>query len=152
MFKNLVVHPQVARAHLAGCAAGKQGKFADFKRVWWDKGYPTRDYSDATIETVAREANLDVTRLKLDMDGDDCKHRIDADAAELRKFHTGSTPTFYINGTHLGGALPPEEFKQIIDGKLRDLDHGGVAPAEYYDKVIMATGEKKFRSKKDPKP
>ena len=152
MFKNLVVHPQVNRVHLAGCAAAKQGKFAEFKKAWWDKGYPGRDYSDTVIENVAREANVDVTKMKVDMDSAECKQRLAADAADLRKFGTNSTPTFFINGTHLGGALPVEDFKSVIDGKLRDVDHSGVAPADYYDKVVMQTGEKKFRSKKDPKP
>ena len=34
VFKNMVVHPQVVtRAHLAGCAAGKQGKFIAYKEA-----------------------------------------------------------------------------------------------------------------------
>ena len=155
VFKNLVVHPQVQRVHLAGCAAAKQGKFVEFKNAWWDKGYPGRDYSDTAIENIARDANLDVAKLKTDMDGDDCKKRVQQDQAEVSKFFYrggGSTPAFFINGTHLGGALPIDDFKKVIDDKLRDVEHSGVAPADYYDKVIMATGEKKFRSAKDPKP
>ena len=55
-----------------------------------------------------------------------------------------STPTLFVNGTHVGGALPKEAFKQMIDEKLK------VATAnDYYDKVVMATGVKQFRSKKD---
>ena len=34
VYKNMVVHPQVVtKAHLAGCAAGKQGKFVEFKNA-----------------------------------------------------------------------------------------------------------------------
>ena len=63
-----------------------------------------------------------------------------------------STPTFFINGTHVGGAIAKEQFKSMIDDKLKEVEKSGVAPGDYYDKVIMATGEKKFRSAKDPKP
>ena len=69
------------------------------------------------------------------------------DAAELQKFKVNSTPTFFVNGTHVGGALPKESFKQMIDEKLKTAD----GQPDYYDKVIMATGDKQFRSKMDPK-
>jgi predicted DsbA family dithiol-disulfide isomerase len=69
------------------------------------------------------------------------------DAAELAKFKVNSTPTFFVNGTHVGGALPKENFKQMIDEKLKTAD----GQNDYYDKVIMATGEKQFRSKVDAK-
>ena len=68
------------------------------------------------------------------------------------KFHVNSTPTFFINGQHVGGALPKENFKQIIDEKLKVAEASGVTGAEYYDKEVMGKGEKQFRSKKDPKP
>jgi len=38
---------------------------------------------------------------------------------ELEKFKVGATPTFFINGMHVGGALPKQAFKQIIDEKLK---------------------------------
>ncbi len=40
----------------------------------------------------------------------------------------------------------------MIDEELKKVDQAGVPAAEYYDKVILAKGEKKFRSKKEPKP
>ena len=146
MFKNMVVHPQVMNAHLAGCAAGRQKKFQQFKAAWWEKGFKARKMDDANIEEIAKGIGLDMGRWKTDKDSDYCKNLVQGDMAELQKFHVNSTPTFFVNGTHVGGALPKESFKQMIDEKLKTAES-----ADYYDKVIMATGDKQFRSKKDPK-
>ena len=145
VFKNLVVHPQVMNAHLAGCAAGKQQKFQKFKAVFWEKGFKARKMDDANIEAIAKEIGLDMAKFKADKDGEDCKQLIQNDMAELQKFKVNSTPTFFVNGTHVGGALPKENFKQLVDEKLKTAE----GQKDYYDKVIMATGDKQFRSKMD---
>ena len=146
VFKNMVVHPQVTNAHLAGCAAGKQGKFQQWKTTWWEKAYKARKMDDANIEAIAKEIGLDMGKFGTDKASEDCKQLVAADQAELQKFKVNSTPTLFVNGTHVGGALPKESFKQMIDEKLK------VAQAtDYYDKVVMATGEKQFRSKSQTK-
>jgi protein-disulfide isomerase len=142
VFKNMVVHPQIMNAHLAGCAAGKQGKFQKFKSIYWEKGFKARKMDDASIESFAKEAGLDMAKYKTDIAGD-CKTFVQNDVNELQKFHVNSTPTFFVNGPHVGGALPKESFKQMIDEKLKAAD----GQADYYDKVIMATGSKEFKSK-----
>lgn len=143
VFKNMVVHPQVMNAHLAGCAAGKQGKFQKFKNLFWEKGFKARKMDDANIEEIAKEAGLDMGKFKADKDSDGCKQMVQNDMAELQKFKVNSTPTFFVNGTHVGGALPKENFKQMIDEKLKAAE----GQKDYYDKVIMQTGEKQFKSK-----
>ena len=101
---------------------------------------------------IAGDIGLDTAKLKADMASDECKQRLAEDAAELNKFKVNSTPTFFINGQHVGGALPIDAFKQVVDEKLKVAEASGVSPAEYYDKEIMGKGEKQFRSKMDPKP
>lgn len=147
MFKNLVVHPQVMNAHLAGCAAGRQKKFQQFKSVFWEKGFKARKMDDANIEAIAKEIGLDMGRFKTDKDSEYCKNLVNNDMQELQKFRVNSTPSFFINGTHVGGALPKENFKQMIEEKLKTAD-----TADYYDRVIMATGEKQFKSKVSGQP
>jgi predicted DsbA family dithiol-disulfide isomerase len=142
VFKNMVVHPQVMNAHLAGCAAGKQGKFPQFKEAWWEKGFKARKMDDANVEAIAKEVGLDMGKFKADIGGDECKKLVEADMQELQKFRVQSTPTLFVNGTHVGGALPKEAFKQMIDEKLKTA-----STADHYEKVVMAQGEKQFRSK-----
>lgn len=155
VFKNLVVHPQqVQRAHLAGCAAAKQGKFVAYYQAFWDKAFApyaaARDASKLTEEAImswAPSVGLDVAKLKADMDGQDCNGLLAADAQELGKFQVNSTPSFFVNGIHIGGALPKEQFKQVIDERLKIVEASGVSPAEYYDKEVIAKGVPQFRSK-----
>jgi protein-disulfide isomerase len=148
VYKNMVVHPNVVlKAHQAGCAAGKQGKFNEFRHSWWEIAFANRKFDDAAIEDVAKAANADPAKLKLDLDSDACKQRVGDDMNELRKFHVNSTPSFFINGQHIGGALQKDQFKQIIDQKLKDVDKSGVAAGDYYNSVVMAKGEKQFKAK-----
>jgi predicted DsbA family dithiol-disulfide isomerase len=162
VFKNMVVHPQlVTDAHNAGCAAAKQGKFAEFKNAFWDKAfgpYAASGGKEASslgadnIMKIAKDIGLDTAKLKADMDSAECKAQIEADMSELAKWHVNSTPTFFVNGKDINGALPKDAFKHVIDEKLKIAEASGVTAASYYDKEVMGKGEKQFRSKVDPKP
>ena len=92
-----------------------------------------------------------VARLAKDLDG--CKSWVQDSQKSLQQLGVNSTPSFFINGKHFGGgAAPKEEFKKIIDERLKVAEASGVSGAEYYEKEIMGKGEKQFRSKVDPKP
>ncbi len=155
VYKDMVVHPQVATpAHLAACGAAKQGKYLAFKTLVWEKGYKAyaaaRDPSklgEDNLMAIAKEAGLDTAKLKADMSGTECQAMIKADMDELAKFKVNSTPTFFVNGIHVGGALPKEEFKKIIDERLKVAEASGVSGAEYYDKEVLGKGVPQFRSK-----
>jgi protein-disulfide isomerase len=144
----MVVHPQqVAVAHLAACAAAKQGKFKEFYKAFWEKGFEAyaaqRDptlLGEDNVYKIASGAGLDVDRLQADMPA--CQQVIMADEAELRKFRVNGTPAFFINGEFVGGGIPKEELKQYIDQKLAIAERSGVPGAEYYDKEIRGKGEK----------
>jgi predicted DsbA family dithiol-disulfide isomerase len=155
----MVVHPQVVMdAHKAGCAAALQGKFVAFKDAFWEKAFDAYATSHDqaklgmdNIMTIAGGIGLDTAKLKTDMEGPECKAQIDNDMAELQKFKVSGTPFFFINGKTLNGALPKEEFKKIIEERIKVAEASGVSSAEYYDKEVMAKGEKQFRSKRGRK-
>ena len=155
----MIVHPQVVMdAHKAGCAAAMQGKFVAFKDAFWDKAFdPYASAHDTSklgvdnIMAIARDLGLDTARLKTDMESPQCKAQIEGDMAELQKFHVGATPTFFINGKILDGALPKEEFQQVIDEQLKIAEASGVPGADYYDKVVFAKGERQFRARQQPR-
>ena len=155
VYKDMVVHPQVATpAHLAACGAAKQGKYLAFKNAVWEKGFlpyaAARDpgkLGEDNLLAIAKDVGLDVAKLKADMSGGECNQKIQADMAELAKFKVNSTPTFFVNGIHVGGALPKEEFKKIIDERLKVAEASGVSGAEYYAKEVLGKGVPQFRSK-----
>jgi len=161
VYVNLVIHPPARPAHLASCAAAKQHKYKEFKAAFWEKGYlpyatssgqDPSSLGEDNILVIAKGLGLDVARLKADMNGPECEARIERDKQELSKFHVNATPTFFVNGKHIGGALPKAEFQAIIDAQLKIAEASGVPGADYYDKVVLAKGEKQFRSKMDPRP
>lgn len=160
VYKNLVVHPEaVMEAHLGGCAAARQGKFMAYKHAFWDQGFgayqAARDPSKLggeNLRTIAKGVGLDLTRFEADIKDAGCQKEIDDDMRELDRFGVNGTPAFFVNGTFIGGALPPDKFKEIIDQRLAVAEASGVPASDYYQKEIFEKGEKKFRSKKDPKP
>jgi protein-disulfide isomerase len=161
VYKNMVVHQPAIPAHLGSCAAAKQGKYVAFKTAFWDKGfgpYAASQGKDASslgednVVKIATDLGMDATKFKTDMKSDACQKFIQEDMTELEKWHVNATPTFFVNGQFINGALPKDEFKKIIDDKLKIAEASHVPGADYYQKEIMGKGEKTFRSKKDPKP
>jgi protein-disulfide isomerase len=161
VYMNLVVHPDSAMTgHLYSCAAAKQGKYVAFKDAFWEKsfkpyvnsrGKDTQAMGEENILKYAGAMGLNTQQLKTDANGAECKARIAADETELRKYRVSATPGLFINGTFIGGAIPKEAFKQIIDEKLKLVAASKIPPAQYYDKEIMTNGLKVFRSKRDAK-
>jgi protein-disulfide isomerase len=161
VYMDRVVHDFAEPAHLAGCAAALQGKFLPFKTAFWEKGYgpyaASRGRDRSAYETdgllaIAKDLGLDVGRFKSDLSGRACTELLARERVELDKFNVDGTPTFFINGIYIGGGLDKDALRAIIDDRLRAAEASGVPAAQFYDREILGKGEKKFRSKQDPKP
>ena len=159
VYKDLVVHPQVATdAHLAACAGAKQGKYKVYKNAIWEKAFlpyaqernPAK-LAKENLLAIAKEVGLDADKVAADMAGPECKANVDGDMAELQTFKVNATPGFFINGIFIGGAMDKNGFKKVIDERLKIAEASGNA-GNYYDAEIMTKGEKQFRSKVDQKP
>jgi protein-disulfide isomerase len=161
VYKNLVVHKEALAAHLGSCAAAKQGKYLEYKDAFWKDGFAPyyaskgRDTTSLEAENVVKIATglgLDASRFKVDMAGVECEKAIKADMDDLTPFQVDGTPTFFVNGTEIPGAMDQESFQEMIDGKLQLVASSGIPSGDYYQRAVLDKGEKKFRSKKDPKP
>ena len=53
------------------------------------------------------------------LDKGETKAAIATSLAEAEEVGVSSTPTFFVNGRRLAGAMPLESFKAIIDPELR---------------------------------
>ena len=160
VYTNLLIHPPAKPAHLASCAAAKQGKYRQFKDAFWDKGFgpcaasggkDASSLGEASVIAIAKGVGLDTAKLKVDMASPECAARLEHDLAELIKFHVDSTPMFFINGRPVAGAMPKADLEQIIDEQLKIAEASGVPGADYYQKVVLGKGEKAFRSSATPK-
>ena len=150
--KYFLIHgPPAIPPGLAACAANKQGKYSEMKKALWDKiwgsGQPDKDQlTPDNMVKIAGDLKLDTTKFKADMQSADCQGWLQESQATLQPVGTTGTPSFYVNGRHLNGAVPFEDAKKIIDEELQKADKaiaGGVPQAEYYQREIMGKGDKK---------
>jgi protein-disulfide isomerase len=150
VWKQFVVHPQARDAALAACAAGLQGKYLDYERAIWARGWPDghmKDISMTTLVDIATDPaiGLDVGRWKGEQAGDKCKTQIDTEMAELAAVGTHGTPSFYINGRYVSGAVPIDNFKAVIDAEMAKAAaaiKAGTKAQDYYQTAVVAKGLK----------
>jgi protein-disulfide isomerase len=160
--KYLIIHGAAAiPPGMVACAAAKQGKFKEMKAALWSTlfkevdGRPAPAIEKVTEEVIAKlakDAGVDLDKLKTDMAGDAC-HAWIADSQEvMAPLGATSTPAFFINGRFIGGAQPFDAFDALIKEELAKADDkikGGVAQGEYYDKEIVAKGQKRVKGPLD---
>ena len=151
---------------LANCAAGKQGKHHQMDNLIWDKGFNARqlDMSDVApaegggqpqkcwdlpegcknVVSYAQELQLDVNKFKADMKGE-CQALVAKDQKELQALMVGATPSFFINGRFISGAVPIENFTAVIDEELKKANEKiaqGTPAAAYYQTWVIDKGLK----------
>lgn len=153
--KHLVVHPTTATSTaLAFCAAMKQGKAKEMDHLLWEKTFRGRAFdsdkcweTDAGCEKMishAQELQLDIARFKADMKGA-CNAIVQQDMRDLRNFGVGATPSFFINGRFIAGAVPIDQFVAVIDEELKKANERiqqGTPPAQYYKQWVLDKGLK----------
>ena len=120
-FRNypLPFHQHAELAAEAALAAKAQGKFWEMH----DKLFANQQALDrASLEKYAAEIGLDVATFKADLDAGKFKAQITKDTLYANGLDSGavSTPTFFINGHKITGALPLESFSELIDRELKE--------------------------------
>jgi protein-disulfide isomerase len=142
-YKQYIVHPTKATAPAyASCAAAKQNKWRQLSELMWQKAYEAQNFDPKNIETIAIDAGLDMKRYATDTAGT-CVQEIQDDQALLRKLAINATPSFFINGRFLSGALAQEKFEALIDEELAKATAAqkkGTKPERYYEDVVVANG------------
>ncbi|MBF5041118.1 thioredoxin [Aggregicoccus sp. 17bor-14] len=116
-FKNqpLPFHPNAKPAAMAAMAANEQGKFWEMH----DKLFANQRALDrASLERYAQEIGLNMPKFKAAMDSNKFEAQINADSQQGMSLGANGTPTFFINGRQVVGALPFDSFKAVIDEEL----------------------------------
>jgi protein-disulfide isomerase len=118
VFKDFPIdqlHPQARKAHeAAGCAAD-QGMFWEYHRLLFAS---TPKATPTALKASAEQAGLDLSTF------DQCiaqgKHQatVQKEIDEGWSLGVSATPTFFINGRPLSGALPIQNFIRLIDDEL----------------------------------
>jgi len=117
------VHPAARSLSEASECASDQNKFWEFH----DKAFSEQEaQGQGTIAVTPDDITSWAGSLGLDMNTfSDCfsskkdAKRVDTDMTDGQNVNVSSTPTFFINGQMLVGALPYASFKTIIDQQLK---------------------------------
>lgn len=109
-------HPHAKLAAAASLAAHEQGKFWEFHDLLFAN---QRQLDRESMEGYAKQVGLDVTRFKQALDSGKFDARIDEDSKEGTRVGAGGTPTFFVNGRPVVGAMPVDHFRRIIDEELK---------------------------------
>jgi protein-disulfide isomerase len=143
VYQQLVVHPQIATIpSQAACAAYKQGKFSAMETLLWEKAFKTRQFDEANMVTLAKEAGVDPAKFQVDLKGD-CVGYVQKQMSGLQAFGVNATPGFFINGRFLSGAQPLPAFKTLIDEELKKAEERvsqGTPADKYYSTWVVEKG------------
>lgn len=72
------------------------------------------------VVQIAKDANLNISAFTDCYNNNKTSDRVEMHYNEAMSLSINSTPTFIINGEKVAGALPYQNFKQIIDAKLKN--------------------------------
>jgi protein-disulfide isomerase len=110
------LHPNARAAAEAGHCAAEQGKFWEFH----DKLFASEpDSSPATLNRLAQESGINVAPFEACYKARRFKAQVDASSQEGTRLGVTGTPTFFINGRTVTGALPLDSFVKVIDEELK---------------------------------
>jgi len=115
------IHPLARGASEAAACADQQGKFWEFHdQLFADNAQLDRPGLDA----AAGKTGLDPAAFKLCLDEHQTQAAVERDIQAGNAAGVSGTPAFFINGIPLRGAVPAEQFHQIIDDELSQKAKG----------------------------
>jgi protein-disulfide isomerase len=115
------IHPWAGKAALATACARRQSADGFWKMYdFWFQNQEsiTPENLKEKADSVITSAGLDVAAFDTCLDAGAAADLVKADQAEAEALGVGSTPTFFVNGRKLEGAMPYEDFKTALDEAL----------------------------------
>ncbi|HET6413406.1 MAG TPA: thioredoxin domain-containing protein [Anaeromyxobacter sp.] len=111
----LPMHPQAEPAAVAAEAAREQGKFWEMH----DKLFQNQQaLSPQVYAQFAKEIGLDMQKFEASLQSGRGKARIQEDEAVAGRIGVNGTPTLFVNGERVVGAVPFDTIKAVIDRQL----------------------------------
>ena len=109
------IHPYAELAAEAALAANAQGKFWPYH----DALYANQSaLGRSDLDTYASQLGLDLTKFDAALDDGTYVAAVAADVTEGTALGVDGTPTFFINGIAVVGAVPYSDLQSVIDAQL----------------------------------
>jgi protein-disulfide isomerase len=106
------LHPDAMLAAEASMCAAEQDKFLPYH----DRLFLNQSALDETsLLTYARQVGADSQRFTTCFSGHRYKSVVERDIADGTALGVEGTPTWFINGHKIAGAIPKDLFQQVVD-------------------------------------
>jgi protein-disulfide isomerase len=113
----LGIFPRAMDGARAGECAAEQDRFWAMHDVLYARQREWSGLGDARakLEIYAREMGLDMTKFRACWEADTVRSRIDANTRAALSLRIRATPTLFINGGMITGAVLPDQMTQILE-------------------------------------
>ncbi|MDF3821665.1 thioredoxin domain-containing protein [Leptospira sp. 96542] len=113
----LPFHPDAMYAHIAANCSIKEGKYWEvFNQLFENSG----NLSKSNVDAIVAKAGVNGSTYNSCVNDPNVKAEIEADIKDGQKVGVSGTPAFFINGIFVSGALPFENFDEIIQNELKN--------------------------------
>ncbi|MBF0420557.1 MAG: DsbA family protein [Magnetococcales bacterium] len=112
----LPFHKLAPKASEASMCANEQNKFWEYHDALFAE---SQSLAEDALKELAKKVGLDAAKFDECIKSSRHAARIAADAAEGKQLGITGTPTFFVNGIKMVGAVPLENFKEVIDRELK---------------------------------
>ncbi len=124
VYKDLPLefHPQAMNAAIAGACANDQGKFWEMSTKLYDTQKQWGNLDDDKAKTFFKKQAINL-KLNIEEFGvclDESRHKseIENNIKQAEEFGISGTPSMFIGDEFVGGAIPVEQLKAIIQAKI----------------------------------
>lgn len=112
----LPFHKLAPKASEAAMCANEQGKFWPYHDALFVE---SQALTAEALKELAKKLGLDTAKFDECFNSGRQAARVSSDSADGRQLGISGTPTFFINGVKLVGAIPLDAFKDVIDRELK---------------------------------
>jgi protein-disulfide isomerase len=110
----LPMHSRAEKAAEAARCANKQSKFWEFH----DEIYHSKELDVDQLKAQARALKLDIDQFDKCLDSGEQASAVEKDRKEGERLGLSGTPSFFVNGHYLSGALDYAALRQIVEQQL----------------------------------
>ena len=108
-------HARASKAAEAAQCAGEQGNFWEFHELLFDGN---RKLELAQLKQNARDLKLDTARFDRCLDSGSQALKVQKDVAQAQRLGLTGTPSFFINGHFVSGAVKYSTLREIVEQQL----------------------------------
>lgn len=122
VIRSYPLHRNSVLAAKAADAAGRQGKYEGMHTMLFEQQRAWANMTQPPTEIFVDYANrlgLNVEQFRRDLNDPALDAKVRRDEADAKAVGATGTPTFFLNGTNLGGVMQYEQLKSRIDAALR---------------------------------